>query len=178
MRTMVNSMMKLNRAQMKVFYIPTTVKEYFYLGAVPLVSVICFIILYFNFSKQEHFSAIQNELSNMETSMVKAESAERGFIITGNRAYLIGFELHSSLFRAREKELCELVDQRPGNKELCNQLQRTAESRLQDMKQVVELAKSGQPQKAEQMIRRVNSLQQMEDIQNTINGIWINNLDH
>jgi CheY-like chemotaxis protein/signal transduction histidine kinase len=116
---------------------------------------------------QEHTYEVLNQLEQLNASLVKAETGQRGYIITGELKYLEPFNTTRRELPQKIKALRRLITDNPNQQSRLNTLEPLLSDRINVMQQVITLRQQGFVP-AQQAIQSDRGRQLMERIGQTI----------
>ncbi len=92
-----------------------------------------------SFGWVQHTDDVLLQLTGIEEDLIGAGSAERGYLLTGNREYVSNYERARTAITHQLDDLSKLVADNPPQVARVNELRQTAELRLSQLKQVIDL---------------------------------------
>ena len=90
-----------------------------------------------SFGWVRHTDGVLLQVAKIETDLVAAESAERGYLLTSNPQYAANFEDDRIALSGEFATLGELVSDNPAQVQRLDDLRQTAEARLQQLKGII-----------------------------------------
>jgi len=100
-----------------------------------------------------HTVQVQLQTQLLLVAVGAAETGQRGYMLTGERSYLAPYEEGSALARSRLNELQRLSSDNPAQQARLAEVDRLMQQRLARLAEVLELADSGQRQRALALVR-------------------------
>ncbi len=92
-----------------------------------------------SFGGVKHTDDVLLQVAEVEANLVAAESAERGFLLTSNNEYRSNFEQYRVVLGSQLDTLGKLVGDNSEQVKKLRDLRQTAEARLQQLKEIIEL---------------------------------------
>ena len=100
---------------------------------------------------------IQRELATVEASMSEAESSQRGFVLTGNPAFLQPYGIAKNDVRARVANLRTLVTDNPGQFRRLTVVEAQSRAKFTELDSTIKLAREGHRDAAAAVVRTTHS---------------------
>jgi signal transduction histidine kinase len=110
-----------------------------------------------------HTLEVQNQIATVQLEMRRAESAERGFVITSQPEMVGEFERAAAEILPLLQRLSGFVSDNPVQRPLIEQAIKLASERIARFKQVMTLAQSGRTEDARQLVRSNDGRSAMSD---------------
>ncbi len=110
-----------------------------------------------------HSLNVENQLSLLQLSLRRAESGQRGFMLTGDPAYLAVYQQSFDLITPRMDELSRLVADNPDQAPRAARLTQIVATKHDELQRVTALAQSGDSSGALAIVRDPAGLQLMAD---------------
>jgi signal transduction histidine kinase len=110
-----------------------------------------------------HSLNVENQLSLLQLSLRRAESGQRGFMLTGDPAYLTVYQQSFDLITPRMDELTRLVADNPDQATRAARLTQIVATKHDELERITELAQSGDNSGALAIVRDTAGLQLMAD---------------
>ena len=104
----------------------------------------------------------QNSLSDLHEQMLDAETGQRGFLLTGNKEYLLPYEEAIKPGNQNYAALRPRYAARPEATALLAELEQTAKAKLQEMAQTINLKKGGLQQAGLDTVMNDSGRQKMQ----------------
>ena len=92
-----------------------------------------------SFGWVHHTDDVLLQIAGIEEDMIAAESAERGYLLTGNSDYVANYDHVRTAITQQIDDLSKLVADNPQQVGRVNDLRQTAEARVSQLKQVIDL---------------------------------------
>lgn len=108
------------------------------------------------------------ELVGIQALLFQAESAERGFLYTGNQAYLAAMTDNEPQIAARLSTLRTMVDSSPAQKSLADRLQKIATEKFSEMNKAIAIKQMGQEDAARALVMTDQGKKLMEALETDI----------
>lgn len=115
-----------------------------------------------------HTHQVRTGIADVLQSLTDAESAQRGYILTGEPSFLIRIETASALARARMAELDKLTKDNPGQQARLDRLRPRLATRLRLIEQTVALRRTGDAVAAIRTIRTGEGVRAMDDVRQIV----------
>ncbi|HXQ76892.1 MAG TPA: CHASE3 domain-containing protein, partial [Gemmatimonadaceae bacterium] len=106
-----------------------------------------------SFEWVSHTLEIQRELATVEASMSEAESSQRGFVMTGNAAFLRPYDVAKTDVRARVANLRALVADNPGQLKRLILIDGQSRAKFTELDSTIKMARDGQREAAVGAVR-------------------------
>jgi two-component system, LuxR family, sensor kinase FixL len=90
-----------------------------------------------SFGSVKHTDEVLIQVARIETNLVAAESAERGYLLTGHDQYETNFEIARAAVANDLNALGKLVSDNPKQVQNLGKLRETAEARLRELKTII-----------------------------------------
>lgn len=116
----------------------------------------------------EHTRLVELKIQTIRSMILSAESAQRGYLLTGREEYLEPYTGASSELPSRVQQLSKLVVDSPEQTIRLAQLQNYVDSKLSELHQTIELQHSGQYVDAVALVESDLGKHQMEQISNVL----------
>ena len=110
-----------------------------------------------SFEWVSHTLEIQRELATVEASMSDAESSQRGFVLTGNAAFLRPYEIAKNDVLARVTNLRELLADNPGQFRRLTTVESQSHAKFAELDSTIRLARDGRRDAAAAIVRTGHS---------------------
>jgi CHASE3 domain sensor protein len=110
-----------------------------------------------SFEWVSHTLEIQRELATVEASMSEAESSQRGFVLTGNTAFLQPYGIAKNDVRARVANLRTLLADNPGQFRRLTVVDSQSRAKFTELDSTIKLAREGQRDAAAAVVRTAHS---------------------
>ncbi|HEY4735373.1 MAG: CHASE3 domain-containing protein [Gemmatimonadaceae bacterium] len=110
-----------------------------------------------SFEWVSHTLEIQRELATVEASMSEAESSQRGFVMTGNAAFLRPYDVAKTDVRARVANLRALVADNPGQLKRLILIDGQSRAKFTELDSTIKMARDGQREAAVGAVRTAHS---------------------
>ncbi|QLE55036.1 response regulator [Nostoc sp. TCL26-01] len=123
--------------------------------------------------KEKHTYQVLSQLENLNAQLAKAETGQRGYIITGEQRYLEPYQVATQAVNIKVKELQSLTIDNPKQQRFLNQLQLLINERIAIMQTVIDLRQSQGFEAAQQSIltdRGRAVMMQIENINQQMNA--------
>ncbi|XSG81300.1 MAG: sensor histidine kinase [Methyloligella sp. ZOD6] len=104
-----------------------------------------------------HALAVEGEISDLLLALRLAESAERGYVITEERAFLTEYAQAVSAVTKQLSELSDLVSGNPSQLERLGIIRPLIEQRLADFRAVIQLRQQDRLEAANEIVRRTEN---------------------
>ncbi len=118
-----------------------------------------------------HTLEVQNELSLLVITLQEAETGQRGFLLTGEPAYLAPYERARDLVRDEIARLTALTRDNAEQQRALGQIDETARAKLDELRQTVELRQAGDAEGALALVRTDRGLVLMERLREQIGAM-------
>jgi PAS domain S-box-containing protein len=115
-----------------------------------------------------HTQEVLLQLSNTESLLKDAETGQRGFLYTGEPAYLAPYELAVKQVDPSIDRLAELTADNPREKRRIPRLRTLAARKLAELSKTIELYRSGDPDGAKLLVQTDRGLLTMDEIRSVI----------
>src|SRR4051812_29324187 len=92
----------------------------------------------------EHTRLVELKLQTIRSMVLSAETAQRGYLLTGREEYLEPYTGASSELPSHLQQLSKLVADSPNQLARVAQLQSYVDSKLSELRQTIEMQRSGQ----------------------------------
>ena len=126
-------------------------------------------------NQQDHWVShtydVLGELETLISSLKDAETGQRGFVITGNEAYLEPYHTALTEYKEHENRLRALIADNPQQLERLNGIDKSATERMAGLEQVVELRRADKTDEARQVILSGVGKRLMEDIRDRVDAM-------
>jgi signal transduction histidine kinase len=99
-----------------------------------------------------HTLRVQDTFSNVLLSVRRAESGQRGYLLTNEERYLADYRNAQPENRRQLSELRELTQDNPARKELLDELERLATAKFEEMEKSISLNRSGKVDEARALV--------------------------
>lgn len=106
-----------------------------------------------SFGWVKHTDDVLLQIAGVESDFIAAESAERGYLLTGNPQYQTNFEDDRNAIRNRFERLTKLVNDNQAQLRRLADLRQSADARLQEFKQIIAIG----PQRLEAAVAAVRA---------------------
>jgi|1185.fasta_scaffold08085_1 CHASE3 domain sensor protein len=110
-----------------------------------------------SFEWVSHTLEIQRELATVEASMSEAESSQRGFVMTGNPAFLRPYDVAKNDVRARVANLRTLVAENTGQLNRLILIEAQSRAKFDELDSTIKMAREGQRDAAFGAVRTAHS---------------------
>src|SRR5205823_5180101 len=115
-----------------------------------------------------HSHDVQDELDKLLSTIVEAETGQRGYIITGDEEYLQPYTKATSSINQHIERLKALIADEPEQQRRLASLEQKMAERLQLMSETIELRRTKGFGSAEEVIATGRGLRMMDDIRKII----------
>ena len=122
----------------------------------------------------DHTKDVLAELEGVQGLMTESESAQRGFLITGEEVYLREYRRVSGLLPERLRRINAMTADNPAERDRAVKLRQLVEDRLGQLDLAVRLTVAGRFDEARDYIRAGAGRKTMEDLWNVIAGMRLN----
>jgi CHASE3 domain sensor protein len=139
--------------------------------AMHVACIIVCVLMYLHLRHLYHVQAIRSASDSVEMSLTKAESSQRGYLLTGRDAYLTDYTHNVKILDERVAELCELIPTNPYNSEICHTIDMTIAVKLEEMQSTIDAAKAGRPEESLEIVRTDKGFNLMTTITRTLSRI-------
>lgn len=95
-----------------------------------------------SFTWVEHTNEVLRDIAGAERALLEAESGERGFLLTGDRSYLEGYDHARTDILSRLQALRRLTLDNPSQTKRIDDLSPNIQAKLDEFRRVIELAPS------------------------------------
>jgi signal transduction histidine kinase len=119
----------------------------------------------------DHTKDVLSELEAVQSGITQAETGQRGFLITGDAAYLEPYLKASRPLSRRLALIGEMTRDNPAQGARAKSLEMLVNERLGQLDLAVRLTRSGRPEEAREFIRAGTGRATMERIEATISGM-------
>lgn len=116
-----------------------------------------------------HTLEVNSAIVTYQGALRRAESGQRGFLLTGDRAYLNDYEAGRRRFTEIQPELERLISDNPQQMARMQALQPLVQRKLQEMEQTVALKQAGREQEMFDLLRANTGLDTMNEV---LSGIF------
>jgi signal transduction histidine kinase len=115
-----------------------------------------------------HTLAVRGELQQIQILALRAESSQRGFLLTGREEYLAPFDPAAAALTAALDRAATLVGDNPQQTQATGVLRQLVSEKLGELKQTIELRKAGHPDGALAVVNTDEGRRAMDAIRNQI----------
>lgn len=115
-----------------------------------------------------HTHLIEVQLSQIDATITRAETGERGYIITGNETYLASYTSVQSTLDGEVAKLQALTTDNSAQQRRIPELKHLLAAKLDEMRQTIELRKQGRTQQAIDVVLSNSGQQHMDAIRNLL----------
>jgi PAS domain S-box-containing protein len=119
----------------------------------------------------DHTKDVLAELEGVQGLMTEDESAQRGFLITGNEVYFTEYRRVSGLLPERLGRIDAMTVDNPAEHDRAARLRQLVEERLGQLDLAVRLTTAGRAEEARDFIRAGAGRRTMEDLRSVIAGM-------
>lgn len=114
--------------------------------------------------RSRHFQDTLNQIGRVQSAVVEAETAQRGYLITGDADYLEPFAQAETRFGQEVAALRNLVDRDAGSLPVLKQVEQTGAQKFGEMEHMITLRKNHQTGAAINVLESDRDLDLMEDL--------------
>jgi signal transduction histidine kinase len=118
-----------------------------------------------------HTVEAENQISFTQLQLRRAESAQRGFLLTLQPNFQTDFEEAASQLAPAMTRLGQLISDNPVERQLLNQMVALSNQRIEEFRQTIELARTQRLNDAAKMVREDIGREAMNRIYNLAGGI-------
>ncbi len=111
-----------------------------------------------------HTLEVNSAIVTYQGALRRAESGQRGFLLTGDRAYLNDYEIGRRRFGEIQPELEQLISDNPEQIERLRVLQPLVQRKLEEMAQTVALKQAGRDRELLAMLQANTGLDTMNEV--------------
>jgi methyl-accepting chemotaxis protein len=115
-----------------------------------------------------HTREVQNQLTQLLSSLQDAESGQRGYVITGVESYLAPYTDGSARAEANRKQLAQLVSDNPRQQARADSLAPLIADKLAELQQTIEVRKTRDFAAAQSIVLSDRGKKTMDAIRNVI----------
>ena len=124
------------------------------LGCTLLAAIITLGTFWLGFRERDqdqwvrHSLAVRSELQVMQTLILRAESAQRGYLVTGREQYLTPFSPARGALQSALNQVASLVSDNPQQTAAITELRQSISAKLDELEQTINLRKAGRTDEA------------------------------
>lgn len=108
--------------------------------------------------------SIQDKLANLLLNVRRAESGQRGYLLTGRQDYLADYRAATPAVDAGMTELRALMSENPERGPVLDQMAEVARAKMAELARTIELREAGDPGAAIALLRSDDGLKSMNDL--------------
>lgn len=126
-----------------------------WLGAA-LLHVGCLVVFGLMYYHAQHLygaNEIRSAAGRVLSSLLEAETDQRGYLLTGSEKYLDGYQYSCIILKTRLHYLCHLIPITPNNLRDCHRINDLVSLKIDEMNETLSLAQAGDVTKALQIVR-------------------------
>ena len=111
-----------------------------------------------------HTINVQEKLSNLLLNVRRAESGQRGFLLTGRQQYLLDYRDAAPAVETYLAELRTLMSDNPDRGPVLDQMDATARTKMTELAKTIELQASGQHEAAVALVQSDDGFKSMNGL--------------
>ena len=131
------------------------------------------VLIYLHLDHLYKVESIRRSADSVRVSLLEIESGQRGFLLTGNIAYLDNYRYNRAILRLRLEVLCRQIPNTEANKHLCSELATLIDKKLAEMEDTVQLARANKILDALTIVRTDRGFQYTRAIDDRLDHIRI-----
>jgi CHASE3 domain sensor protein len=124
-----------------------------------------------SFEWVSHTLEIQRELATVEARMSEAESGQRGYVLTGQPAFLVPYTAATGEVRSRVSYLRSLLSDNPAQLRRLQLIESLSNAKLTEFDSTIKLERSGRRDEAVSSVRAAHSDSVMTAIRSGLQGM-------
>lgn len=124
--------------------------------------------LVFTSHRAEASQRLLDTLTELRGNLIEAETGQRGYLLTRNRAYLQPYDMAQHEVQVNLETLHTLLADRPEERERLKYLEEQAQRKLDELKLTVELMQQGKADEAERLVTNDHGNSLMQTLRSTI----------
>ncbi len=118
-----------------------------------------------------HTLAVRNQIADVLTFVQRAETSQRGFLLTNRVSYLAPYSGAKAALPGMLDEMNKLVSDNPQQVDAVNKLRKLITDKLNEMDSTLVEQKAGRPDAAVAIVKTDVGIQMMNDIRTTLLGM-------
>ncbi|HEY9104160.1 diguanylate cyclase [Chitinimonas sp.] len=118
--------------------------------------------------RAEASQRLLDTLTELRGNLIEAETGQRGYLLTRNRAYLQPYDMAQHEVQVNLETLHTLLADRPEQEERLKYLEEQAQRKLDELKLTVELMQQGRAEEAERLVANDHGNSMMQTLRATI----------
>jgi signal transduction histidine kinase len=118
-----------------------------------------------------HTLAVRNQIANVVILMQRAETSQRGYLLTGRQVYVAPYEAAAAALPGALDTLARLVADNPHHTASLDRLRKLAKAKLAELRITINEREAGHPEQALEAVNTDAGLGLMDSIRETVSGM-------